>query len=185
MDVRRCFIMHKYTIRFLVLILFLFITPPLFAPEDNITIQISVVEICSLGFNSTGTVVLTLGLPTSGGGAITGGIDTTKLLQYSSLVSNGTTRSISINWDAIDTAPAGTSLSLEAANVPAGCGSKTSELTLSATAQNLITSIGGCSTGTGANGVTLTYRFNVISTSQLVAGSSETVTITFTLTDAV
>jgi hypothetical protein len=156
----------------------------LYAPEDDISVIITVDEICSIGFNSTATITLALIPPVSGGEPMGRDTDTSKLLQYSSLTSSGTFRTITVNWDSADTAPTGTSLTLEATSVPAGCGSKTSEITLSSTAQNLITGIGGCHTGTGANGVTLTYRFNVLNLSQIQAGNNETVSVTFTLTDA-
>ena len=87
-------------------------------------------------------------------------------------------------WGATDSAPAGTSLLLEATSVPASSGTAAGQITVDATAKNLITGIGSTATGTGANGAALTYTFSVDDPSALVVGDNKTVTLTFTLTDA-
>ncbi len=176
--------MQKQSFICLVFCFLLFCTVQLYAPQDDIAVSVTVNEICSIGFSSTATLTLNLLPPTVAGGIPAVNTDSSKLLQYSSLVPSGVVRTITANWDSIDTAPAGTTLSLEATNIPSGCGSESSELTLSPTSQTLITNIGGCNTGTGTNGVTLAYRFSVNNMTQLAAGTFETVTITFTLTDA-
>ncbi|MBN1697932.1 MAG: hypothetical protein JW881_10500 [Spirochaetales bacterium] len=157
----------------------------LFAPEDTVTAGVTISEICSIGFNNASTITLSITDPAMPGLTVTGDTDSFKLLQYSSLVTYGHTRTVTANWDPADSAPPGTSLSLEAADIPAGCGSTAGEITLSDTARTIITNIGGCHTGTGVNGVTLVYSFNIIDVSLLETESGATVTVTFTLTDSV
>jgi hypothetical protein len=159
------------------------ITPLSGQDTDDVTITVTVNEICSIGLNDSLTVTLSISPPTAGGESILGDSDSSKLLQYTSLVYSGTTRSITVNWDAADSAPAGTSLKAQVISVPSGCGSAASQVTVSDTAQALITNIGGCNTGEGANGASITYTFSVDDISQLRVGDNQTVTLTFTLTD--
>ncbi len=152
--------------------------------QDNITITITVNEICAIGLNDSLSITLTVSPPAAGGQNVQGDTDSSKLLQYTSLVAAGVARSITVNWDAADSAPAGTSLRAEVTSVPSGCGSATGEITVSDIAQPLITNIGGCHTGEGTNGASITYTFSVDDISQLHVGDNHTVTLTFTLTDA-
>jgi hypothetical protein len=114
----------------------------------------------------------------------TGSSDTSKILQYTSLVAAGTTRNVTAAWGGADSAPAGTALLLEATSVPGGCGTAAGQITVSDIAQNIITGIGSCATGTGASGAQLQYDLDITAVGSLVVGDSSTVTITFTLTDA-
>ena len=150
--------------------------------SHQVTLQIN--EVVLIDLNDTGTITLSTSAPTNGGEDPTGSTDATKLLQYTSLVASGTTRNITAAWGAGDSAPAGTSLKLQATSVPASCGTAGAQVTLSNSGQNIITAIGSCATGTGANGAELTYTFSIDTVSSLNVGDSETVTITFTLTDA-
>jgi len=167
-------------------LVFVFFGGFLFAANDSashdVTMQVN--EIVLIDLNNTSTITLTTNAPANGGENPTGDSDSSKLLQYTSLVAVGTTRNISAQWGAADQAPAGTSLGLEATNVPGACGTATAQITLGSIAQNIITGIGSCATGVGANGSELTYTFNIDNVSNLVVGESQTVTITFTLTDA-
>jgi hypothetical protein len=150
--------------------------------QHDVILQVN--EIALIDLNNTTSITLSTNAPGAGGEAPTGDSDSSKLLQYTSLVAPGLTRNITVQWGATDTAPAGTSLDVEATNVPGNCGTGSGVITLSNVAQILISSIGSCATGTGANGSELTYTFNIDNVNDLVVGSSSTVNITFTLTDA-
>ena len=141
-------------------------------------------EVVLIDLNNTSTITLTTNPPVNGGEDVLGDSDSSKLLQYTSLVGAAQTRNITVQWGGADVAPAGTSLDVIAASVPAGCGTAAPLVTIDATAQPLITGITSCATGTGANGAALTYTFNVDTIGSLVVGESQTVTITYTLTDA-
>jgi hypothetical protein len=174
--------MKRFTIFAIVL---MFITGIVFAADTaahNVTLR--VLDVCRIGLNSTATITLDTIAPTNGGDPVTGMTNASKLLQYTSLVPAGQTRSITANWGGADAAPAGTSLLLQASAVPANCGTAGGQITLSAVGQNIVTAIGSCATGVGANGTTLTYTLNITNVNNLVVGATSTVTVTFTLTDA-
>ncbi len=158
----------------------------MYAANDSTShdVTMNVIEVVLIDLNDTSTIVLNTIAPAHGGENPTGDTDSSKLLQYTSLVPSTTTRNITAEWDTGDQAPAGTSLLLVAISVPAGCGTAGAQITVDDTAQNIITNIGSCATGTGTNGAELTYTFSIDDVSQLVVGDSETVTITLTLTDA-
>ena len=174
-----------FTILFIFILLFSF-NLSLSAINDSAshTVTMQVNEVALIDLNSTAGITLTTSAPSQGGESVTGDTDSSKLLQYTSLVSTGTTRNITVNWGAGDSAPAGTSLKLEATTVPANCGTAGGQLTISNTAQSLLTNIGSCATGIGANGSEMTYTFSVDDATSLNVGDNQTVTITFTLTDA-
>jgi hypothetical protein len=148
------------------------------------SVILQVNEIALIDLNNTAAITLTTNPPGAGGLDPIGDTDSSKLLQYTSLVASGVTRNITVNWDATDSAPAGTSLSLEAVSVPANCGTAAGALVITDIAQNLITTVGSCATGVGANGAALTYTFDITDVTQLVVGDTRTVTVTFTLADA-
>jgi hypothetical protein len=89
-------------------------------------------------------------------------------------------------WGASDAAPTGCSLKLQA--TPSGGlnqGSSAGQITLSSTAQDLITAIKSCATGNAAaNGAQLTYTLSVNTVTSLVASESKMATVTLTFTDA-
>ena len=145
-------------------------------------VKITIKEIALIDLNGATTVVLVSPEPTVGGQSPPDDTDLTKKLQYTSVVTPGLTRNITIEWGNGDVSPAGTSLRAAVSGIPAGCGTAAGQVTVSSTAQNLITGIGGCSTGTGASGVDVQYSLTVDDASLLVAGTSTSVTITFTLT---
>ena len=150
----------------------------------DVTMQIN--EIALIDLNDGTAITLTTNPPASGGDLVQGDTDSTKLLQYTSLVGAVGTRNITVEWGGADAAPAGTSLSVEATSVTAGCGTVVGGGTaISAVAASIVTGIGSCATGTGANGAALTYTFAITDVNSLVVGDNQTVTITFTLTDAV
>jgi hypothetical protein len=148
----------------------------------NVVVQIQ--NVCKINLNSTSTITLTTVAPAVGGNPVTGQSDSSKLLQYTSAAPSGQTRRITAAWGASDSAPAGTALRLQVTSVTSGCGTAGAQITLSSTAQNLVTAIGSCATGTGVNGAALTYAFAITNINNLRVGSSSTVTVTFTFTDA-
>ena len=150
--------------------------------SHDVTMQ--VVEIAVMGLNNANTITLTIDTAPSGGASAQDDTDSSKLLQYTSLVAGFTQRSITAQWGGTDAAPAGTQLNLEATSVPTNCGTAAGAVTLSSTAKPIITGIASCATGVGTNGSELTYTLSVLDFTQLVAGDTTNVTITFTLTDA-
>ena len=150
--------------------------------SHDVTMQ--VVEIAVMGLNNANTITHTIDTATSGGASAQDDTDSSKLLQYTSLVAGATQRSITAQWGGSDAAPAGTQLNLEATSVPTDCGSAASAVTLSSTAKPIITGIGSCATGVGSNGAALTYTLSVDDFTALAAGESKKATITYTLTDA-
>lgn len=178
--------MKRLALSFIVLMSILGIV---YAANDTASHQVTmnVLEVVIIDLNDTSTVTLQTNAPAVGGDPVTGDTDSSKRLQYTSLVPAGQSRRITANWGVADSAPAGTSLRVEitAINGVAGnCGTAAGQITLSNVAQNIITGIGSCRTGTGANGATVTYTFSIDDVSQLEVGDSRTVTVTFTLTDA-
>ena len=178
--------MKKYRLFILLTVALLVTVFTVNAASDTAShdVTMNVTEIVLLDLNDTAAVVLNTTTPTNGGEDPIGSTDSSKLLQYTSLVPTGQTRSLTVQWGGTDAAPAGTSLSLEATSVPAGCGTAAPSVTLSSVAQPLITAIGSCATGTGANGAQLTFTFSVDTVTSLVVGDNKTVTLTYTLTDA-
>lgn len=148
----------------------------------DVTMQVT--EIVIVDLNSTATVTLSTNAPVAGGDAVTGDTDASKLLQYTSLVSSGTNRGVQANMGVGDAVPSGTSLAVAASAVPANCGTAAGSVTLTTSAQDVVTSIQSCATGTGASGTTLTYTYAITDVNSLVVGGGSTVTVTYTLTDA-
>ena len=145
---------------------------------------LSVLDICVLGVTGN-PGNLTIVAPASGGETPANPTDDSTYAVYTSVVGSSQTRAITANWGGSDAAPAGCTLRLEVTEI-AGTneGSAESEITVSDTAQNIITGVGSCATGIGAGGAKLKYTLSVDTVTSLVAGSSESVTITLTMTDA-
>ena len=107
------------------------------------------------------------------------------LLQYTTTNAAGAYRTISVQWRPGDRAPSGTSLRLEAQGVPSGCGRSGGEVVLTDRPAAVITGIPSCATGRGGAGATLRYRVSVDDVAQLRNGRPATVTLVFTIGDAV
>ena len=180
--------MRKLSIVLLTAVLLLWLAgmETAFSASDTASHSVTMIvnEIALIGLNNTAPITLEMGTSTSTGEAPRDVTDNGKLLQYTSLVPDGATRSIIAAWGASDVAPAGTSLKLQSTSVPADCGTAASQITISGTAQSIITNIGSCATGVGVNGAELTYTLSVDDFTQLTASDSKTVTITYTLIDA-
>ena len=151
--------MNRTKTTVLAIVLMLVFDATAFALSDtathDVTMQIN--EIALIDLNNATAITLTTNPPAAGGEAVLGDTDNTKLLQYTSLVAAGVTRSITVEWGGGDSAPTGTSLSVEATSVPANCGAAVVGGTaISSTPAAIIDTIGSCATGTGANGAALT-----------------------------
>jgi len=149
------------------------------------TVQMNVDDICVLDVTAD-PGALTIVAPGTGGQTPPNDSDNSTYAQYTSVVGGATTRTLQANWGGSDAAPSGCSLDLEVTAVTAGCGSRVvGGITMTAVAQNIVTAIASCATGTaGTDGAQLTYRLNVDDVSQLDASDDQTVTVTLTLTDA-
>jgi hypothetical protein len=129
-------------------------------------------------------VTLTIANPAVAGGIPADATSTATYAQYSSTVASGVTRRITAAWATGNAAPAGCALRLQA--TPAGGqGSSAGQIVISITAQNIVTGIGGCSTGTGpTSGAQLGYSLVINSMTALIANENKAATITLTLTDS-
>jgi len=154
------------------------------ADTENQSITMNIGEACVLDVTSA-AITLAISAPGTGGATPADATDNTSYGQYTSIVAGSAKRALSAKWGASDVAPAGCSLKLEVTSVTAGCGTAGSQITMTATAQNIVTSIGTCATGTGAtDGAQLTYTLTVDNATLLDAAGDKSATVTLTLTDA-
>ena len=136
---------------------------------------------------ATGNVSLSLSGATEAGAAIqTVASDSTTRLRISSLVDGSSKRTITAE---LSTQPVGTELlvSVKAPNssfyAPENQGTLISNVNLTTSAQNIITGIGTCWSGTGDNdGYAIKYTYRLIEGAINLASSN--VTVTYTLTAA-
>lgn len=149
------------------------------------TVQMNVDEICVVDVTAN-PGALAIVAPGTGGQTPANDTDNSTYAQYTSVVAGATARTLQANWGGSDAAPSGCSLDLEVTAVTAGCGSRVvGGITMTAVAQNVVTAIASCATGTGGtNGAQLTYTLNVDDVTQLDASDDQSVTVTLTLTDA-
>lgn len=130
---------------------------------------------------------LTFAAPTEAGTAIVDVTSNTSWINYTSIIATGTTNKVSVVLSGT-AVPAGTTLKVVAA-AHAGTGNgtygtPTAVVTLSAIAQDLITTIGSCFTGTGnTNGHQLTYTWSVnpAAYATVVAAAAADITATYTI----
>jgi hypothetical protein len=150
---------------------------------QTVTMQVNAICVLAVSGNP-GT--LTVSAPAAGGQTPSNSSSNTTYAQYTSTVAASQSRKLTAAWGGSDAAPAGCSLKLSA--TPSGGtnqGSTAGQITLSATAQDLVTTIKSCATGTGAtSGAQLAYTLSVDTVTSLVASESKTATVTLTLTDA-
>jgi len=153
--------------------------------QANQTVSMQVNAICVLGVTGNPST-LTVSAPATGGDTPSNPSSTSTYAQYTSTVGAATTRKITAAWGGSDAAPAGCSLKLTA--TPSGGtnqGTSAGQITMSDTAQDVVTTIRSCATVTGgSNGAQLSYVLSVDTVTSLVAAESKSATITLTLTDA-
>jgi hypothetical protein len=145
--------------------------------------QVTIQSISVLG--TTGNpATLAVSAPGTAGAIPANPTSNSTYAQYTSTVAAGVTRKLQANWALTDAAPAGCVLKLTA-TPGSGQGTTAGQITMSSTATNIVTGIGGCATGTtSTSGAQLTYVLTINSMTSLVAGDNHTVSITLTLTDS-
>jgi len=150
---------------------------------QTVTMQVNAICVLAVTGNPS---TLTVSAPATGGQTPANPSSSTTYAQYTSTVASATTRKLTSKWETGDAAPAGCSLKLTA--TPSGGtneGSTAGQITISSTAQDIVTAIGSCATGTGAsNGALLGYVLSVDTVTSLVASESKSATVSLTLTDA-
>ncbi len=142
------------------------------------TVTITVSAIASIAVVG-GNVTLAVGAPGAAGAAPTDATSSSTKLAYT-VAGTGNNEVITVNWGAADAAPAGTQLQVVASSV-GSYGTAAPTVTISSTAHNFITAIPSSATGTAGVPV-LNYTLHVASPGSLVAASTKTATITYTLT---
>lgn len=163
------------------------------ALTDNHTVTVGVPEVAILDIEPSASknISLSFTAPTEAGNALVAPAANTSLwLNYSSIVASGTVkRTITAE---IGAAITGIDLKLTAgapANGVGDVGTAGSQITLSTTAQTILTGIGSCYTTDGVNnGSNLTYEVALpVSTTDYnsIFISSTAVTVTYTITDDV
>jgi len=123
-----------------------------------------------------GNITMAVAPPATPGAQPADATDSTTKLAYT-VVGAGV---VTVQWGATDGSPAGTQLQVVAGSV-AGYGTAASTVTISSTAQNLITSIPSCYT-TAAGVPVLQYTLHVQTPGSLVSSATKTATITYTMT---
>jgi hypothetical protein len=151
--------------------------------SHTVTMEVGNMAVLNL---TGGNITLTIAAPGTGGQQPADDTDNTCYLQYTATVPSGMTRTLTVAWEAGDTAPGGCELRVTTTpSGQAGEGSTAGQRTISSSGQAAVTSIGSCYTGTGGtDGANLSYVLTVTDPSSLVAGDSEAATVTYTLTDS-
>lgn len=174
--------------------LLMFLTTQSFAQNSSTTNQVLtlgippialVYAVDSSGLNESISLQLTTN---TAGTAITGGTNAS-FLQLSSIVASGSTNKVQAKIDGV---PAGTTLEITASAPNSGNGDGTfgtavaGPVTLSTTAQDIITGIGSCYTGTAPlDGYGLQWQWNAGSSgsySSITSTTNFTTTVTLTIT---
>ncbi|MDQ0068085.1 hypothetical protein J2T03_004012 [Chryseobacterium lathyri] len=151
------------------------------------TIAVTLPIVTLLDIEPSGTFTLNFTAPTEAGQALTTpAANTTKWINYTSAIaSGGLTRRITASINQI--IPGVNIRAQAAAASGAGggvLGTSSGLVTLSTTATNIITGIGGAFTGTGANnGHRLTISLDVNTYSDLSARTNTPIVITYTITE--
>jgi hypothetical protein len=141
-----------------------------------------VAQVAILGLDDSSPLELTM-VPRALGTAPSASSEGRRLLHYTMVNAEGSTRAITVQWGAQDSTPAGTSLKIAVASVPNLCGRPAPEVTVSGTPQRLITEIPSCETGTDALGAVLRYRLDADRDFRVTGGATKEVVVTFTILD--
>ncbi|MBN2354325.1 MAG: hypothetical protein JXD23_17275 [Spirochaetales bacterium] len=147
-------------------------------------VTLRVDDVCRVDLNSTGGITLAVTKPAAGGETPAGTTDNGKSLRYTSVVSPGSSRKITVNCDSADSAPSGTALYLRVTSVPPRCGTATGPVRIGGDPREIITGIGSCATGATGGGARLQYTLQIDDAAALTAGETRTINVNFTLTDA-
>lgn len=151
------------------------------------TIALTLPVVTLLDIEPTGTFTLNFTAPTEAGQALTApAANNTKWINYTSAIaSGGLTRRITAS---INQLVPGISIRVQAAAASGSgggtLGTSAGQVTLSTTATNIITGIGGAFTGNGANnGHRLTISVAVNTYANLSALTNSPIVITYTITE--
>ena len=154
------------------------------ATTANSAVSVSMGSFCLVGVTSS-SVNLTISNPATPGGVPNNATNASTYAQYSSVVASGVTRRITAQWATGNSAPTGCELRLQASPAGGVQGTSAGQIVVSTTAQNIVTGIGGCATGTGAtSGALFSFTLVINTMTSLVANEIKTATITLTLTDS-
>jgi len=146
-------------------------------------VSVSIASFCLMAVTSS-SVTLTIANPATPGSVPANATSTSTYAQYSSTVASGVTRRVTAAWATGNSAPTGCELRFTA-TPGSGQGTSAGQIVVSTTAQNIVTGIEGCATGTGAsNGAQLAYTLNINTMTSLVANESKSASITLTMTDS-
>lgn len=153
----------------------------MFAATQAVQVTIAPIGVMAVTGNPASMAVAS---PAGAGAIPANPTDASTYVQYTSAVAAGVTRKLQANWGTTDAAPAGCALRLTA-TPGSGQGTTAGTITMSSTATNIVTGIGGCATGTtSTSGAKMSYVLAINSMNSLVAGDNHTVFITLTLTDS-
>lgn len=153
----------------------------------NRTVAVTLPVVTLLDIEPTGNIALNFTAPTEAGlPLVAPAANTTKWINYTSAIaSGGLTRRVTAQ---VNQVIPGVDIKLQAAAASGSgggtLGTPTAQVTLTTTAVNIITGIGGAFTGNGANnGHRLTINLVVNSYSNLNTRSNTPVVITYTITE--
>lgn len=147
--------------------------------SQNVTMTVNEIVVIDVSGNPAELIITA---PTLGGDPPQDASDDTTYAQYTSVVASGTTRSLTAMFGS-GSAPTGTNLLLTVTPQGGNRGTTAGQITVTDTAQPIVTTISSCATGRGAVGAQLGYVLEVDTVSDLVAGASSAASITLTLTD--
>jgi hypothetical protein len=175
------------TIRILCLMISMLSHAVLSQTTGNRTVSVALPVVTLLDIEPTGNFTLNFTAPTEAGAAVTApAANTTKWINYTSAIAPaGLTRRVTASIN--QTIP-GVNITLQAAAASGSgggtLGTSSGLVTLSTTAVNIITGIGGAFTGTGANnGHRLTIGITVNTYANLSARTNTPIIITYTITE--
>ncbi|WP_419869621.1 hypothetical protein [Chryseobacterium sp. CT-SW4] len=174
--------------RHITVIIFCIISHTVFSQTTgNINVSVSLPIVTLLDIEPAGAIAMNFTAPTEAGQPVTApASNTTKWINYTSAIaSGGLTRRITA---AVNQTIPGVNIRLTAATASgAGAGTlgtPTAQVTLTTTATNIITGIGGAYTGNGANnGHRLTITLAVSSYTNLTSRTNTPIVITYTITE--
>ena len=160
--------------------------------NDSHNISINIPEVALLDLEGGSSITLAPTAPTEAGDALdfSNATDNSTWVNYSSIVPSGTTRDVTAAITS-GTVPSGLVLKVTAGSYSGSgkgtTGTSAGQVTLSSTAQNVISGIGSSYTGDGQdNGHNLSYVLELTSADdygQLVKDNTS-ITVTYTITDA-
>ncbi|NQU87575.1 MAG: hypothetical protein HQ541_17615 [Mariniphaga sp.] len=159
--------------------------------EGSHSVSISIPQVALLDLEGTSSFTLEPTPPAEAGNPFDFSTATNNnvWINYSSIVASGSTRTVSASITT-GTIPSGLELKVTTGSASAtGNGTKgspSSQITLSGTAQTIISGIESCWTGNGAsNGHNLTYQLDLTGAANygLLVETNPSVTVTYTITD--